>query len=376
LATQNPGDIDYKMLGNIRCRFLGKLRAQNDIAKVSVGLGLSQLKEQLAQTTAGEFIYTDEVQNTTQQFKTRWLYSYHCGPLSPADVARINTNDKTKPSDTLKKTPIVEKRLQPIQSKTQSVQQLVQAFQPYTTNIEIKKTDNKDIYKPLVRIVGVIDQQTFVGPYTFDLSTKLIHEKTIRTQGVIQGQGTEQIVQVQAQIPKLVEYVIGFGLAKIPQLNFQSTITPYSSPLFDAVVEHNKAHVNSIYEKKRQHILENFAKKMEILSQKQKIIEQRISTINSRKFALTTSRVLKRLFTTRKIQSSTKQQQQLSKTKETLTKQKNAIVDQKKKITAQQTKAIELFEKQVQKICETKVKKIFTKAKPERITLKVTIILT
>jgi hypothetical protein len=375
LATQNPGDIDYKMLANIRTRFLGKLRSENDIAKVSVGLGLLQVKEQLAQTTAGEFMYADEVQNTTVLCKTRWLYSYHCGPLSTVDIQRINSNEREKPTDSLKKTTSIPEQVKTNQ-KTQTVQELIQSFKPYVSVIDVKKTDNKKVYKPFARIVGVIDQQTFVGPYTFDLSTKLIHEQTIIRQGLIQAQGTEEITQVHASIPKLIEYVQGFGLAKIPQLMCYSTITNYHSPLFDAVVEHNKAHLHNNYTKKRQHIQEIYERKSAVLQDKQKILEKQASQITSRQVALASTRILKRIFTTRKIQQSTKEQQQLARKKEKLARQKEQILLKKKQVLQQQKKALGQFETLVQKLCEKKVKKVYSKPKPSQITLKVTILLT
>lgn len=93
LATQNPGDIDYRMLGNVGTRFIGKLRTDNDIEKVCTAMDLpaSTLKAEIAELTTGRFICNNAVTNQTKTIQARWLYTYHGGPLQPQEIAWINS---------------------------------------------------------------------------------------------------------------------------------------------------------------------------------------------------------------------------------------------------------------------------------------------
>ena len=95
VATQNPGDIDYKILGNIGARFIGKLRTDNDIEKVATSIDISQseLKEKINSLKTGMFYFNNSVTNSSKIMSSRWLYTYHSGPLSETHIKWINNSD-------------------------------------------------------------------------------------------------------------------------------------------------------------------------------------------------------------------------------------------------------------------------------------------
>ncbi|MFT4307883.1 MAG: helicase HerA-like domain-containing protein [Candidatus Woesearchaeota archaeon] len=92
VATQNPGDIDSRLFGNIGTRFIGRLRTSMDIEKVAIAMDLppSQLREEVSALTAGGFVVNDAVDNRMSVLRCRWLASFHEGPLSEREVGWVN----------------------------------------------------------------------------------------------------------------------------------------------------------------------------------------------------------------------------------------------------------------------------------------------
>jgi len=85
-TTQNPGDIDYKGLGNCGTWIIGKLSTSRDREKVLQGLGdiellgtavdRRKLERQIASLETGEFVCRTR-RGYLEFFKERWLMSYH-----------------------------------------------------------------------------------------------------------------------------------------------------------------------------------------------------------------------------------------------------------------------------------------------------------
>ncbi len=85
-TTQNPGDIDYKGLGNCGTWIIGKLSTSRDREKVLQGLGdvellgtavdRRKLERQIASLETGEFVCKTR-RGDVEFFKERWLMSYH-----------------------------------------------------------------------------------------------------------------------------------------------------------------------------------------------------------------------------------------------------------------------------------------------------------
>ena len=91
LATQNPGDIDYKGLSNCATWIVGKLQTKRDRDKVREGLtdaefSPSDLTKKLARPKTGEFMLLNK-EGDIHFIKERWLLTYHC-TLSPEQLRR------------------------------------------------------------------------------------------------------------------------------------------------------------------------------------------------------------------------------------------------------------------------------------------------
>jgi hypothetical protein len=91
LATQNPGDIDYKGLSNCATWIVGKLQTKRDRDKVREGLtdaefSPSDLAKKLARPKTGEFMLLSK-EGDVHFIKERWLLTYHC-TMSPEQLRR------------------------------------------------------------------------------------------------------------------------------------------------------------------------------------------------------------------------------------------------------------------------------------------------
>lgn len=94
LATQNPGDIDYKGLSNCATWIVGKLQTKRDRDKVREGLtdaefSPSDLAKKLARPKTGEFMLMNK-EGDVHFIKERWLLTYHC-TMSPEQLRRYKT---------------------------------------------------------------------------------------------------------------------------------------------------------------------------------------------------------------------------------------------------------------------------------------------
>lgn len=90
LASQNAVDLDYKVISNANVRFIGRLGAQRDIQRVSVGLELgAHAEKEIARLKAGDFfcnIFDPKFQGV---IKSRWTLTYHRGPLENGEIAEL-----------------------------------------------------------------------------------------------------------------------------------------------------------------------------------------------------------------------------------------------------------------------------------------------
>ena len=98
LATQNPGDIDYKGLSNCSTWIVGKLQTKRDRDKVREGLtdaefSPADLAKKLARPKTGEFMVLNK-EGDVLFVKERWLLSYHC-TLSPEQLKRYKAKGVT-----------------------------------------------------------------------------------------------------------------------------------------------------------------------------------------------------------------------------------------------------------------------------------------
>lgn len=88
LATQNPGDLDYKALSNVGTWFIGRLQTERDKEKVLQGLVTANsgsdektLSQKLAGLGKRVFMLNNASDNQPVLFHTRWALSYLAGPI-------------------------------------------------------------------------------------------------------------------------------------------------------------------------------------------------------------------------------------------------------------------------------------------------------
>jgi hypothetical protein len=90
LASQNAVDLDYKVISNANIRFIGRLGAQRDIQRVSVGLELdSGAEKEIASLRPGEFLCNTFDPKFRSVIKSRWTLTYHRGPLENSEIADL-----------------------------------------------------------------------------------------------------------------------------------------------------------------------------------------------------------------------------------------------------------------------------------------------
>ncbi len=120
LATQNPGDLDYRGLSNIATWVLGRLATNQDIAKVQGALkpvfeggGGSEeefrsLMSKIRALKPGNFVaYNPNV--GVNAIKTRWLLSLHKGGLIDSEITALTLKPpKPKKREVKKESPVVE----------------------------------------------------------------------------------------------------------------------------------------------------------------------------------------------------------------------------------------------------------------------------
>jgi len=99
LATQNPGDLDYKGLTNAGTWFIGRLQSKNDRDRVMAGLRsletvsdegeLGNVEQLLADIKPRVFIMRNVHQRGSVLLHSRWCMNYLAGPLTRIQIAEL-----------------------------------------------------------------------------------------------------------------------------------------------------------------------------------------------------------------------------------------------------------------------------------------------
>jgi hypothetical protein len=108
LATQNPGDLDYKGLGNTGTWFIGRLNTENDKQRLIAGLqslnegngeslDVKTLSAIISDLDPRSFLLSNvHDQNTPLVFQTRWTMSYLRGPLTKQQVNTLMKSQRAE----------------------------------------------------------------------------------------------------------------------------------------------------------------------------------------------------------------------------------------------------------------------------------------
>jgi hypothetical protein len=107
LATQNPGDLDYKGLSNAGTWFIGRLQSENDKQRVMAGLeSLASVSSEMNLRDVGRLIsdipprvflmHNVHDQSGPTMVHTRWAMSYLRGPLTRQQVQTLMAGQKAQ----------------------------------------------------------------------------------------------------------------------------------------------------------------------------------------------------------------------------------------------------------------------------------------
>ena len=108
IATQNPGDIDYKGLSNAGTWFIGKLQTENDkkkvlsgleaVATVDTALNLEEVGRLLSAIDPRVFVMHNVHDNSPAfPMHTRWAMCYLRGPLTRQQIRALMAEQRQQP---------------------------------------------------------------------------------------------------------------------------------------------------------------------------------------------------------------------------------------------------------------------------------------
>ena len=103
LATQNPVDIDYKVLTNAGVWMIGRLQTENDIERVAEGLRVAtgsgeEARKLIPRLPKRTFVVKNVKARGLSLFKTRWAMTYLRGPMTLQELRRLprRAEEKTR----------------------------------------------------------------------------------------------------------------------------------------------------------------------------------------------------------------------------------------------------------------------------------------
>ncbi|MFX1512327.1 MAG: hypothetical protein ACFFCQ_07060, partial [Promethearchaeota archaeon] len=140
LATQNPGDLDYKALGNIATWYLGRLTSEQDISKVSRALqsvfeaqgGTVEEFREVQKSIRGQkschFVFYN-AKYGVRYIQVRWLMTYHRGPLTDTEIQLISV-----------KPPISTRRRKQIDEEVEEIEDEEKKDEKITSGVQFPLT--------------------------------------------------------------------------------------------------------------------------------------------------------------------------------------------------------------------------------------------
>ncbi|MGA7272079.1 MAG: hypothetical protein WB239_13490 [Acidimicrobiia bacterium] len=115
LSTQNPVDLDYKVMSNSGTWMVGRLQTENDKKRILEGLAdaggftdTGALDKLISNLDKRQFVMRRAGSIEPQVFSTRWAMSYLAGPLDREDIKTLTPSSdtpRTKPTTDAAATP-------------------------------------------------------------------------------------------------------------------------------------------------------------------------------------------------------------------------------------------------------------------------------
>lgn len=100
MATQNPVDLDYKLMSNAGTWMVGRLQTERDKARIIEGLrsasgevDVAAWDARIGQLGKREFLLKSAKSPMPELFTTRWAMSYLRGPMTRAELLRLKPDD-------------------------------------------------------------------------------------------------------------------------------------------------------------------------------------------------------------------------------------------------------------------------------------------
>jgi hypothetical protein len=374
LATQSPGDIDYKLMGNLGTRLIGRLRTENDIQKSAIAsdISFSELKELNSKTAVGEIIYSGSQSSKIKLVKARWLYTFHKGPLRPEHIKWINNPaEKPKVSGSLD---IKQPKQKPLASRNKE-QDMVSAGRilasvgrkPSQKNkpLPVRKEKPKKILSALIKVVKnhsddislkisaekgeeyipylkiVVGARPYrdiemplQGPFLFDLTAKSIpignFLRHVTFRQLIHKDIS--IAQPKASIVDSVEYALREAKAGLSATLFESTFLKNVSYDKEEIVKLNHNALLDLSRPKLDLLKSKHDRRISELKKKIRSAKSSLSLVNKKLSGEKARRAVKKLIGNKKLSGKTKQMKQWEKRKKSLRSEIERLKNQEKKL--------------------------------------------
>jgi hypothetical protein len=206
LSTQNPVDIDYKALGNVRLWIIGRLQTANDRKRVMEGMidadvsGLTKSRHDLETLISSlkqrEFVIYNAGEGI-HLFRSRQCFSNFVGPLTLEQVVKISGTAKEK---------LIEETIAP--------EGLLELPPPVPETIEQYYLPDKYRIKDIIKLANkkewIIDEK----------SISLYYEPFLLLEGMI------RICRIRPNIDKEIHFLKVVPVSKSSSLIFMDRIEP------------------------------------------------------------------------------------------------------------------------------------------------------
>ncbi|RLF25394.1 MAG: hypothetical protein DRM97_02000, partial [Thermoprotei archaeon] len=275
LATQNPSDIDYRILSNATHRFIGRLTTKQDVEKVRNGLNLeASIVSLVSKLKKGTFLYHNYELGYTEVVRVRWLITYHRGPLQPEEIKKLmkahkpvaiaSPPQKPSPSDVIKE-----------QVMTEDTRKAL-LIEP-----RFKETELKELYSPLITSLKIKPLFERVTLYELDMELeakydekeyrRALQKRFIIIQGVL-----KEVHETSAMEAIPMEAMIKDSRERLSRTDLERHIRLrlHYSPLLGKFALEDE--VKTLKEEVNQHLRDNLERELHVLDVDYKLKEKEL----------------------------------------------------------------------------------------------------